>query len=317
MALTIEQLRSAFKKNDNTGNSNRPNNYYPFWNMKDGEQAIVRFLPDKDKTNSKGFVVEKMTHNLTINGEKKTVPCLKMHKEECPVCKLSGHYYKQEDKLNGKKYWRTSQHIAQALIIEDPLEPNKETKETHQGKVRFLALGYQLFNIIKAGIESGDLEVDPTDYEKGYNFVIAKSKQGEYSTYTLGSRFKPRQVALNPDEIELVEENIVELKTLLPANPGLEKVESMLNAALTGSNYNAESAANASAGAAKTRTVAEAGGDDSDDGDDSNVPPPKATAPVVAAVKAEAPKADDSAKGGDADAILAQIRARRNAAAKA
>jgi hypothetical protein len=317
MELTIDQLRAAFKKNDNQGNSSRPNNYYPFWNMKFDEEAVIRFLPDKNTNNPKLFVVEKMTHALTINGEKKTVPCLKMYKEDCPICKLSQHYYKAGDKVNGKKYWRTSQHIAQALVVQDPLEPNKETGETHQGKVRFIAFGFQLYNVIKAAFETGDLEAVPTSYGNGYNFHIKKTKQGDYPSYVNGTRFRPKQIPLTEQEIELAEENIVDLVTLLPAHPGLEKVESMLNAAMTGSNYNGAAAA-ADAGAPKTRVVAEAGGGDDDndvDGsDDSDVPAPKTT-PVVAAVTAAAPKTDDSPKSNDADQILAQIRARRQASA--
>ena len=130
MTLSIDQLRAAFKKEEST--QSRPNNYYPFWNMQVGEQAIVRFLPDKDQDNHLGFMVEKMMHTLNINGENKSVPCLKMYGEDCPICRVSSAYYKDEGKgsANGKKYWRKKQHLVQALIVEDPLPADKETGET-------------------------------------------------------------------------------------------------------------------------------------------------------------------------------------------
>lgn len=304
MALSIEQLRSAFAKNENTGGGNRPNNYYPFWNMKDGEQAIIRFLPDKNTDNPLDFLVEKLTHNLVINGEKKTVPCLKMYNEDCPICKLSGHYYKQEDKANGKKYWRSKQHIAQVLVVEDPLEPNKETGENHQGKVRFIQFGFQLYNVIKEAFESGDLECNPIDYENGYNFVIKKSKQGDYASYSVGSRFRPKPVSLSAEEVEYVTENLVDLRTLLPANPGLDKVEGMLNASLTGTDYSSD----------------EAGSEEAPD----DAPPAKQSKSSKPAqqeeLKLEAeqpPKASEATDEfeNEADKILAQIRSRRGAKA--
>ena len=95
--LSLEQLRAAFKKDENQGS--RPNNYYPFWDMKVGEQAIVRFLPDADENNPLGFMVEKFTHNLTINGESKSIPCMKNYGEDCPICKVSLSYYKEGDKI--------------------------------------------------------------------------------------------------------------------------------------------------------------------------------------------------------------------------
>lgn len=315
MALTLEQLKAQFKKNDQReGGGSRPNNYYPFWDMKVGEQAVVRFLPDKNPENPLGFMVEKLMHTLTINGENKSVPCLKMYGEDCPVCKVSGAFYKDEGKgsPNGKKYWRKKQHIAQALIIEDPLAPNQETGETHEGKVRFLALGYQLFEVIKSAFESGDLDDVPFSFDGGYNFVIKKTQQGEYSTYAISSRFKAKPTPLSAEIVEYVQDNMVDLHTLLPAHPGTEKVESMLEAALTGAEYNASKDGDhsetpaAKAPSKKTAALSAALKGDDDDDDvpfEKSTPAPKATAKVT--------ESDDDNVDDEADKILAQIRARR------
>ena len=239
MTLSMAQLNAAFKKEESKGS--RPNNYFPFWNMKEGEQAIVRFLPDADEENAMGFLVEKLMHTLTINGEKKSVPCLKMFDDDCPICKVSSAYYKAEDKTNGKLYWRKKQHIVQALIVEDPLPVDSESGENHEGKIRFLAVGYQLFNIIKETFESGELDEIPYAYEGGCDFIIKKTKQGDYPTYAVGSRFARKATDLSEDQIAFVTDNMVELSTLLPQHPGIEKVEAMLEAALTGTSYNDES----------------------------------------------------------------------------
>lgn len=297
MALTLEQLKAAFKKPEQTEGGSRPNNYYPFWNIAEGQQAIVRFLPDKNSDNPFGFVVEKLMHTLTINGENKSIPCLKMHGEDCPICKVSSEFYKKEDKVNGKKYWRKKQHLAQAIIVEDPLKPDEATGETHQGKVRFLALGFQLYQVIQAAFESGDLEAIPYDMDGGYDFVIKKTRQGEYSTYAVGSRFKvgkPR--ALTDEERAAAEEGMIDLATLLPQNPGEEKVSTMLTAALTGASYTDDSKGQK----ASSRPLI------SDDGDDDE-PPVVATKASKATPKVAEPEDDDE----EVDDILAEIRTRR------
>ena len=230
MKFSLEQIQAAFKKEDTEGS--RPSNYYPFWDMKVGEQATVRFLPDKDENNPLGFMVEKFNHTLTINGESKSIPCLKNYNEDCPICKVSAGYYNESDKINGKKYWRKKQNLVQALIVEDPLPANDDTGENREGKVLFLALGYQLFTVIKEAFESGELDEIPFAYEGGCNFIIKKTKQGEYDTYAVGSKFARKSSDLTPDEIAFVEDQLVSLETLLPAHPGLDKVDSMLYAAL-------------------------------------------------------------------------------------
>lgn len=287
MSLSMDQLKAAFGNNDKKeGSASRPNNYYPFWNMKDGEQCIVRFLPDANSDNPMGFMVEKRTHVLTINGEEKTVPCATMYGEKCPICDVSSSYYKAEDKANGKKYWRKKQNIAQALIVEDPLPANSETGETHEGKVRFIALGYQLFNIIKEAFESGELDEIPYAYEGGTDFVIKKSKQGEYSTYALGSKFARKSRDLTDDEVALAQDQIVDLSTLLPQPLDEEKMHSMLEAAMNGTPL---------ADSAPAPTPA---------------PTPSAT-PAATSAASEESTSDEGDGNDEADQILAAIRSRR------
>ncbi len=279
--FTLESLQSAFKKPDNE--NNLPSNYYPFWKMKEGESCTVRFLPDANADNPFGFMVEKLMHNLEINGERKTVPCLKTYEEDCPICKVSSEYYNKEDKANGKKYWRKKQYITQAFIVSDPLDANEETGETHEGKIRFLTLGWQVYNVIKESFDAGDLKEIPFAYEGGYDFIIKKTKQGEYPSYSVGSKFVRDQSDLSAEQVELVGEGLKDLSELLPKHPGLEKVDGMLEAALTGGSY---------------------GNDDS--GSTSTT---KSSDAPAAAPKEEAKT--EEVTDDDADDILEAIRARR------
>jgi hypothetical protein len=303
--LSLESLKAQFKKTETT-NEGGQNNYYPFWNIEIGEQAIVRFLPDRNEDNPTGFLVEKSMHVLVINGEKKSVPCLKMYGEDCPICKVSSAFYKKDDKENGKKYWRKKQYLAQALIIEDPLPADKETGEKHQGKVRYLALGNKLYDSIKDAFESGDLEDVPFLHEGGTNFVIKKRQQGEYADYSR-STFAKHPSDLDDETIAHVTSASIDLATLLPKHPTLEKVEAMLKAAMTGTEYNAQDSHT----------------NDDADGEGDDVPTEKASSIKEAVVKTTAaaepkaktppPTSKDDGDDEDPEAILARLRERRNA----
>ena len=229
---------AAMYKPVDRNNDNRPSNYYRFWKMDFDQTATVRILPDKDEDNYLEFNIEKFMHNLEINGEFKTVPCLKMYGEKsCPICDVSSAFYKEEgDKsVRGKQYYRKKQHIVQALILEDPLPPNTETGENSEGKVCYLNIGYQLFSVVEEALTSGDLDAVPWDINEGYDFIIKKTKSPDGNAkYDLGSKFVRRASSLSEDQIAIVEEGSINLNTLIPQKPTLERVEGMLNAALTG-----------------------------------------------------------------------------------
>lgn len=312
---SLEQLRTAYASNNNENRDNSNSNfglYYPFWNIKNDESCKVRFLPDANDSNPFGFLVQKVMHNLVINGEKKSVPCLSMYEEDCPICKVSQEYYKVEgkDSVNGKKFWKKKQYLAQALVIEDPLPADPTTGVNHVGELRYLALGFQIYKIIEDSFKSADkLDAIPYAFEDGYDFIIKKTKQGDYSTYTTGTDFARKQRTLSPDELVVVGEKLADLSGLLPKHPGREKVEAMLAAALNGGVYqeNAEGAAAASAASAAMRE------DNSDDIPWSATETPSPAPVAAAVVSTETPAVSGKT---DIDKTLELIRARRQAAQK-
>lgn len=300
---SLKDLKNVF---GNEGNKeNRENGggtgYYPFWNMKAGQRAVVRFLPDANEDNERGFLVEKVFHNLTINGQRKMVPCLSMYGEDCPICKLSQEYYKAKDEVNGKKYWKKKQYMAQVLIVEDPLEADATTGENHEGKVRLLSLGFQIYNIITEAFKSDELEVAPFSYEGGYDFVIKKTEQGQYASYAVGTKFMNKQRDLSEEEIGVAEEGLIDLSTVLPKNPGFDKVEAMLQADLNGEDYSDEGdnstfTQKSKPAAAKSKPAA------ADDDEDNYTPPARTVSK---------PNPSPAASDTDVDDMIAAIQARR------
>ncbi len=307
---TLAEIKAAFGNESEEKSQNNFNNlYYPFWNMPDGSRCVIRFLPDLNDDNPRGFLVEKVVHSLEINAKKQKIPCLSMYGEECPICKLSQDFYKAKDEISGKLYWKNKQYLAQALIVEDPLEADPTTGEKHAGKVRMIALGYQIFKIIKASFADDELEGVPYDIEEGHDFIIRKTA-GKYADYTTGTKFMNKSRPLNATELVAAEEGMVDLATLLPKHPGLEKVQAMLNAHRNGTAYADESAP-------KAKYTPKAKVDEDDE-----VPFVQPDKPVVKkVVEALAPSkeevAEEPAASSNVDDMLAQIRNRRKAAAAA
>jgi hypothetical protein len=295
MAKSLKELKGIFEQETQQGErTTLPNNYYPFWDMKAGQKAVIRFLPDANDNNARGFLVEKVFHNLTINGQRKMVPCLSMYGDDCPVCKISQEYYKAKDDVNGKKYWKKKQYMAQCLVVEDPLSPDANTGENHEGKVRLVSLGFQIYNIIKEAFTSDELDSVPYAYEGGYDFVIKKTEQGQYASYAVGTKFLNKPRDLSEEEVSIAEEHVIDLSTLLPKNPGIEKVQAMLNAELNGEEFKDDGGFS--------------------DNDDTPAATPAATRKPVAesAPKAESKAAASDAAGDeDVDEMLAAIRRRR------
>jgi hypothetical protein len=283
--FNLEALKSQFKTEAKDNTNNTGGRFYPFWNMEVGESAEVRFLPDLNDENPLGFLVESLSHSLYINGERKTVPCLNMYeKNTCPICKVSAAYYKEKDEDNGKKYWRAKQYLANVLVVSDPVPANKETGETFEGKVKQVSLGTKIYEAIKEEFESGSFDEVPFDYYNGTNFIIKKTQNGKYADYTR-SKFARKPSELDASTIEMVQDSLIDLSTLLPAKPDIAKVEAMLQAALNGEAVEYDEPA----AATTTKTVSKA-------------------APIKTVEEVPEDEDDDDA---EAQRILAQLQARR------
>lgn len=261
---------------------NYDSDIYPFWNMKVGETATVRILPDIDDENPFPFV-EKLEHRLMIDGKVKRIPCPKMHGDACPICELSQEYYEANDEENGKVYYRDRMHLCKAVVITDPLPPNDDG-ENFEGKVVTLQLGFQIMEkIIEQLGTFFDAEEDalPWDLLDGYNFKIKKTSQGKgHPKYDIGSTFERNSSPL-PKSI-LKELELVDLQTLLPEVADYDKINELLQAHLSGDSVDDDSLENkkkasrqnesrkSASRSALERLAGADNDDDDDDGDDDD-----------------------------------------------
>jgi hypothetical protein len=282
--FNLDALKSAFsqKAAGGGGGDQTWKLFYPFWKMPDDSIAVVRFLPDLDESNSLGFLVENLQHELTINGERKKVPCLSMHNEHCPVCDLSRKYYDEKNEELGKKYYRKKSYIGQVIVVESPIDHDQNAL------VKLIEFGPKIFKQIQSAFQSGDLEEAPFELKGGYNFRIKKTKSGQYADYGTSS-FAPKQSDLDDEVIEAM--TLYTLKDYRTKYVDRATVEAMLIADQTGQAFRES------------------------DGDDTPAPAPKAAPKAAPKVEAEdAPASEAPAEGGASkSSVLEALRARARA----
>ncbi len=95
---SLSEIRAKLKEQEgrasgNNQSSGGDNAIYPFWNMKEGQSATLRFVPDGN-TNNTFFWAERLMIKLPFAGVKGEtdsrpvqvqVPCMEMYGESCPI----------------------------------------------------------------------------------------------------------------------------------------------------------------------------------------------------------------------------------------
>jgi len=323
---SLAEIRAKLKEQESRGTgesrSGGDNSIYPFWNLKEGSESAVRFLPDGNSDNT-FFWVERAMIKLEfagIKGESESkkvmvqVPCMEMYGETCPVLSEVRAWFKDpalEDM--GRKYWKKRSYVFQGFVTEDGLK--EESKP--ENPIRRFIIGPQIFTLIKGALMDPEMEDLPTDLTHGVDFRLIKTSKGGYADYST-SKWSRRERPLNDEEQAAVKQyGLFNLKDFLPKKPTdveVKVIKEMFEASVDGEAFDMErwgqyykpSGAGAATGdpvatSAVTRTAA----------------PVATSAPADnEPVEAEKPKAtpvESGSAGGDnrAQDILAMIRNRQ------
>jgi len=258
--MSLADIRAKLAAQDTRGQPTKnrtPNDQalFPFWNIKAGETAQIRFLPDADPNNSL-FWIEKSVINLTFNGVKGTndnkeytvkVPCMEMYGENCPVIQEVRTWYKDESlTATANKYWKKRTYLFQGFVKTNPLlnTGNTKTEDTPpENPIRRFVVTPQLFTVIKAALVNPEIEELPTDYQRGLNFNISKTTKGDYADYST-SAFARRESALSEAEVEAIEKfGLFNLADFLPKKPSEAEqriIKEMFEASVDGRPYDAQ-----------------------------------------------------------------------------
>jgi len=326
---SLAEIRAKLKEQEARAGGNGQssgggdNAIYPFWNIKEGESATMRFLPDGDTENT-FFWKERLIIKLPfagIKGETDSrpvqvqVPCMEMYGESCPILQEVRGWFKDASLEDmGRKYWKKRSYIFQGFVTDNPLQEEKP-----ENPIRRFIIGPQVFQIIKAALMDPDMEELPTDYTAGVDFRLNKTSKGGYADYGT-SNWARRERPLSDAEMQAINTHgLYNMNDFLPKKPdevALKVIKEMFEASVDGEAYDADRWSQyfrPSGMAART-------------GDPQKAASPQATAtsqsaPVAPAVEesvpfdtapqaAPAPVAAPAAGGGASD-ILAMIRARQ------
>ena len=135
MASLAEIRARLAAANRNTGNpSGGDNAIYPHWNMQEGKEAVIRFLPDSDQSNT-FFWAERQMIRLSFPGVKGgdenkpvtiQVPCVEMWGDTCPVHAEIRPWFKDPTMEDmGRKYWKKRSYVFQGFVTETDLQKIK------------------------------------------------------------------------------------------------------------------------------------------------------------------------------------------------
>ena len=322
---TLAEIRAKLKAAESKGSSESrtggDNSIYAFWNLKEGDESVLRFLPDGNTDNT-FFWVERAMIKLPfagVKGESESkqitvqVPCVEMYGDTCPILTEVRGWFKDpalEDM--GRKYWKKRSYIFQGFVVEDGLSE----KETPENPIRRFIIGPQIFQSIRAALVDPELEDLPTDFVHGLDYRMKKGSKGGYADYSTSTWSRRERPLSEAEQAAIDKHGLFNLSDFLPKKPTdveLKVMKEMFEASVDGEPYDME----------RWGQYFKPAGMSQNTGDPQKAYTPKA-APAPAAshddddtpapvAKAAPAPAAPAAEGGDSRAqdILAMIRNRQ------
>ena len=247
---SLAEIRAKLKEQEAGASGNRQsgggdNAIYPFWNIKEGESAVLRFLPDGNP-NADYFWAERLMIKLPFSGVKGDtssrpvqvqVPCMEMYGESCAILNEVRGWFKDPSLEDmGRKYWKKRSYIMQGFVVDNPLSDDT----TPENPIRRFIIGPQIFQIIKQSLLDPDMEELPTDYTAGVDFRLNKTSKGGYADYGT-SNWARRERPLGDAEMNAINTHgLFDLSDFLPKKPTeveIKVMQEMFEASVDGEPY--------------------------------------------------------------------------------
>ena len=248
---TLAEIRARLKSqevNRSTSSTGGDNAIYPHWNIQENQEAVVRFLPDKDPNNT-FFWTERAMIKLPFAGIKGQadsrpvqvqVPCMEMYGETCPVLTEVRPWFKDKSMEDmGRKYWKKKSYIFQGFVLTNPLSDDK----TSENPIRRFIIGPQIFNIIRSALLDPEMEELPTDAVRGVDFRITKTSKGGYADYST-SKWSRRERALDEAERAAIDKfglfNLSDFRPKKPTDAEVKIIKELFEKSVEGEAYDLE-----------------------------------------------------------------------------
>jgi len=327
---SLAEIRAKLKEQESRSGGSQgpsgPNPIYPFWNIKEGASATLRFLPDGDQDNT-FFWKERLMIKLPFAGVKGEtdsrpvqvqIPCMEMYGDSCSILQEVRGWFKDPSLEDmGRKYWKKRSYIFQGFVTENPLADD----EAPENPIRRFIIGPQIFQIIKQALMDPDMEELPTDYTAGVDFRLNKTSKGGYADYST-SNWARRERPLDDAEMQAVNTHgLFNLSDFLPKKPTdveLKVMQEMFEASVDGEAYDADRWSNYFRPAGMAARTGDPNTASSNGTATSMTSPEPTPAPAVEAAPTPTPEAtpepakeEPAAASSDGADILAMIRARQ------
>lgn len=244
-AIRAKLQAQESRSQQNQEKSQSDNAIYPFWNMQEGTNSTIRFLPDGDGTNS-FFWRERNLIKLPFAGVvgqsdnkevQVQVPCMEMYEENCPILTEVRDWFKDKSLEDmGRKYWKKKSYIFQGFVRQNALGDDK----TPENPIRRFVISPQIFAIIKASLMDPEIEELPTDYLRGLDFKIVKSQKGGYADYSTSGWARKESALTEVEQAAIEAHGLFNLREFLPKKPSdAEKriIREMFDASVSGRPY--------------------------------------------------------------------------------
>jgi hypothetical protein len=250
---SLAEIRARIAAQENKGQNKgsgtqSDNSIYPHWNMDEGTQANIRFLPDADPKNT-FFWIERQIIKLPFNGVKGDpnvkqtvvqVPCMEMYGESCPILAEVRPWYKDETlKELANKYWKKRSYLFQGFVRQNPIGDDT----TPANPIRRFIISPQIFTIIKSSLMDPEMEELPTDYLRGLDFNVKKTSKGGYADYSTSNWARKESALTETEQAAIEAHGLYNLADFLPKKPGeaeLRVIKEMFEASVDGQPFDNE-----------------------------------------------------------------------------
>jgi hypothetical protein len=323
---TLAEIRAKLKASESKGSDNKTGgdkSIYPFWNLKEGGESTLRFLPDGNTDNT-FFWVERAMIKLPfagVKGESESkpvtvqVPCVEMYGDTCPIlAEVRGWFKDPALEDMGRKYWKKRSYIFQGFVVEDGL--GEKAEDQPENPIRRFIIGPQIFQSIRAALVDPELEDLPTDYVHGLDYRMKKTSKGGYADYSTSSWARRERPLSDAEQAAIKTNGLYNLSDFLPKKPGeveLKVMKEMFEASVDGEPYDMERwgqyfkpAGMSQNTGDPNKSTPKVSAPVADDIDEDDTPPVVKSTPAPKAETAEASSGDSRAQD-----ILAMIRNRQ------
>jgi len=250
---TLAEIRAKLKAAETRStdsNTGGDKSIYPFWTIKNGGEAVFRFLPDGNPNNT-FFWAERSVIKLPFAGIKGrtdskpvvvNVPCVEMYNDGavCPILSEVRPWFKDPSlEEMGRKYWKKKSYIFHGFVPEDGLDE----KEKPENPIRRFVIGPQIYKLIHAALLDDEFTELPTDYVNGFDFRLKVGSKGGYADYST-STWSRRTRPLSEEERAAIDKfGLPDLSEYLPKKPNeveLKVMMEMFEASVNGEAYDVE-----------------------------------------------------------------------------